>query len=92
MLTLEKSHNLLDRSEAAHALKGGEGDGHLWLVVGIWVVLGNLSVKLRCQLLQKGKERRDGSLVTGHGFYGETHKGGLMLGYEQKPGQSEPPP
>lgn len=55
ILTLEEGDNLLHGPEATHALEGGEGDGHLGLVVGIGVVLRELGVELRCQLLQRGE-------------------------------------
>lgn len=50
-LTLQKGHNLLHWPETTQALEGGEGNGHFWLVVGIWIVLWSLEVQLLCQFL-----------------------------------------
>lgn len=55
MLTPQEGGDLLDGSEAAQALEGGERDGHLGLVVGVGVVLGELGVQLGRQLLPRGQ-------------------------------------
>lgn len=55
MLTPQEGGDLLDGSEAAQALEGGERDGHFGLVVGVGVVLGELGVQLGRQLLPRGQ-------------------------------------
>lgn len=50
-LTFKESQDLLHRSEAAQALEAGQSDGHLRLVVVVWIVLRKLSVEPSGQLL-----------------------------------------
>lgn len=54
-LTLEEGQDLLHRSEATQTLEAAQGDGHLWFVVVVWVVLGEVSVEPSRQLLSRGK-------------------------------------
>lgn len=44
-LTVKESQDLLHWSEATEALEAGESDGHLRLVVVVWVVLRKLIVE-----------------------------------------------
>lgn len=44
-LTMKEAQDLIHWSETAEALEVGQSDGHLWLVVVIWIVLGKLSVE-----------------------------------------------
>lgn len=43
-LTFKKLQDLLHWSEATEAFKAGESNSHLWLVVGVWIVLRKLSM------------------------------------------------
>ncbi len=52
-LTFKESQDLLHWSEATEALEAGESDGHLRLVVVVWIVLWKLSVETSSQLLIK---------------------------------------
>lgn len=44
-LTVEEAQDLIHWSEPAEGLKVGQRDGHLRLVVVVWIVLGELSVE-----------------------------------------------
>lgn len=44
-LTFKESQDLLHWSEPTEALKAGESNGHLRLVVVVWIVLRKLSMK-----------------------------------------------
>lgn len=44
-LTFKESQDFLHWSEATEALEAGESDGHLRLVVVVWIVLRKLSME-----------------------------------------------
>lgn len=44
-LTVEEGQDLLHGSEPTEALEEGQSDGHLRLVVVVWIVLGKLGVE-----------------------------------------------
>lgn len=44
-LTLQESQDLLHWSEATEALEASESDGHLRLVVVVWIMFRKLSVE-----------------------------------------------
>ena len=50
-MLLDELRYLLDAAEAAHGLEGGQGNGHLRLMVGITVGLGIFNVKLLRKVL-----------------------------------------
>lgn len=44
-LTMKEAQDLIHWSETTEALEVGQSNGHFWLVVVIWIVLGKLSVE-----------------------------------------------
>lgn len=52
-LTFKEAQNLLHWPETTQALEASESDGHLWLVVVVWIVLRKLSMETSGKLLTK---------------------------------------